>query len=147
MPATPAVTREQPPAATSREHQTTPPREGGRPARNRKMPSRFQDYEMAEMSAPEEVRRPPSSDDEASDVGGMKEDDSHGTDQSAIGATEQSDIYVANRVSGSARVNTRSETRANQLGNVVLRLKDLLVEYDIDRVTAALIIGRLALDI
>ena len=147
LPATPAATREQPPAATSREHQTPPPREGGRPARNRKMPSRFQDYEMAEMSAPEEVRRPPSSDDEASDVGGMKEDDSHGTDQSAIDATEQSDIYVANRVSGSARVNTRSETRANQLGNVVLRLKDLLVEYDIDRVTAALIIGRLALDI
>ena len=77
----------------------------------------------------------------------MMEDDSHGTDQSAIGATEQSVINVANRVSGSARVNTRSETRDSQLGNVVLRLKDLLVEYDIDRVTAALIIGRLALDI
>ena len=75
------------------------------------------------------------------------EDDNHGTDQSAISATEQSVIDAVNRVSGSARVNTRGETRANQLGNVVLRLKDLLDEYNIDRVTAALIIGRLALDI
>ena len=77
----------------------------------------------------------------------VMEDDNHGTDQSAISATEQSVIDAVNQVSGSARVNTRGETRANQLGNVVLRLKDLLVEYNIDRVTAAQIIGRLALDI
>ena len=110
------------------------------------MPSRFQDYEMAEMSAPEEVRRPPSSDDEASDVGGMKEDDSHGATQSAIDATNQSAIDADDPVSSSGRVNVRNETRASQLGNVILGLKDLLVDNDIDRVTAALIVGRLALD-
>ena len=70
----------------------------------------------------------------------MKEDDSHGTDQSAI------DADAAGPISGSARVKARSETRAHQLRNIVLGLKDLLVENDIDRVTAALIIGRLALD-
>ena len=68
----------------------------------------------------------------------MKEDDSHGTVQSAIDA--------ASPTSGSARVIVRSEDRGRQLGNRVLGLKDLLVEDDIDRVTAALIIGRLALD-
>ena len=95
---------------------------------------------QAEMSVPEEFRRTPSSDDEASDVGGMMEDDSHGTDQSAI------DADAAGPTSGPARVKARSDTRAHQLGNIVLGLKDLLVQNDIDRVTAALIIGRLALD-
>ena len=70
----------------------------------------------------------------------MMEDDNHGTDQSAI------DAGAASPISGSARVKARSETRAHQLGNIVLGLKDLLVENDIDRVTAALIIGRSALD-
>ena len=93
---------------------------------------------QAEMSVPEEFRRTPSLDDEASDVGGMREDDSHGTDQSAIDA--------ASPTSGSARVIVRSEDRGRQLGNRVLGLKDLLDEDDIDRVTAALIVGRLALD-
>ena len=102
------------------------------------MPARFNDFEMAEMSVMEEFRRTPSSDDEASDVGGMMEDDSHGTDQSAIDA--------ASPTSGSAREIARSEDRARQLGNIILGLKDLLVENEIDRVTAALIIGRLALD-
>ena len=71
---------------------------------------------------------------------GLKEDDSHGTDQSAI------DADAAGPTSGPARAKDRSETRAHQLGNIVLGLKDLLVVNDIDRVTAALIIGRLALD-
>ena len=66
------------------------------------------------------------------------EDDSNGTDQSAIDA--------ASPTSGSSREFVRSEERARQLGNIVLGLKDLLVENDIDRVAAALIVGRLALD-
>ena len=77
---------------------------------------------------------------------GVKEDDSHGATQSAIDTTNQSAIDADDPVSSSGRVNVRNETRASQLGNVILGLKDLLVDNDIDRVTAALIVGRLALD-
>ena len=66
------------------------------------------------------------------------EDDNRGTDQSVTDA--------AGLTSGSGREIVRSEDRASKLGNIVLGLKDLLVENDINRVTAALIIGRLALD-
>ena len=60
--------------------QVQPPRDGGRPTRNRRPPSRFEDYEMAEMS--EHVRRTSSTDEEEDDVRGMLEDDILGPNQS-----------------------------------------------------------------
>ena len=88
------------------------------------------------------IRRTPSSDDEDNDVEGMMEDDNHGTGQ----RPEQSAIDTNSPVSGSGRTPARNETQAVRLGNVVLGLRDLLVDNGVDEDKAAMIIGRLAMD-
>ena len=72
----------------------------------------------------------------------MMEDDNHGTGQ----RPEQSAIDTNSPVSGSGRTPARNETQAVRLGNVVLGLRDLLVDNGVDGDKAAMIIGRLAMD-
>ena len=135
---TPASTRRQQLAPQAGQEPAPPPLDGGRPTRTRKMPSKYQDFEMGEAR----IRRTPSSDDEDNDVEGMMEDDNHGTDQ----RPEQSNIDPDNHVSGSGRTPASNETQSVRLGNVVLGLRDLLVDNGVDKDKAAMIIGRLAMD-
>ena len=72
----------------------------------------------------------------------MMEDDIHGTDQ----RPEQSNISADSSVSGSGRTPVSNETQSVRLGNVVLGLRDLLVDNGVDGDKAAMIIGRLAMD-
>ena len=70
------------------------------------------------------------------------EDDIHGTDQSP----EQSNISTDSHVSGSVLAPASNVGQSVRLGNIVLGLRDLLVDNDVDIDKAAMIIGRLAMD-
>ena len=136
QPATPVTQRQSVRPAAPAE-QVQPPRDGGRPTRNRRPPSRFEDYEMAEMS--DNVRRTSSTDEEEDDVGGMLEDDILGPNQSNGDAAVRS-------ISGPGRALARRKDHATQLGNVILGMKELLAMNGVNEIKAAQIIGRMALD-
>ena len=136
QPATPVTQRQSVEPAAPAE-QVQPPRDGGRPTRNRRPPSRFEDYEMAEMS--DNVRRTSSTDEEEDDVGGMLEDDILGPNQSNGDAAVRS-------ISGPGRALARRKDHATQLGNVILGMKELLAVNGVNEIKAAQIIGRMALD-
>ena len=112
--------------------------DSGRPTRTKKLPGKYHDFEMGEAR----IRRQPSSDDEDNDVEGMMEDDNHGTDQ----RPEQSNINADSHVSGSVRTPASNVGQSVRLGNIVLGLRDLLVDNGVDIDKAAMIIGRLAMD-
>ena len=137
QPVPPAATRHQPAPQTGQEP-VQPLPDSGRPTRARKLPGKYHDFEMGEAR----IRRQPSSDDEDDDVEGMMEDDIHGTDQSP----EQSNISTDSHVSGSVLAPASNVGQSVRLGNIVLGLRDLLVDNDVDIDKAAMIIGRLAMD-
>ena len=98
------------------------------------MPSRYDDYELGEMSVMESVRRAPSPDWEDDGVGGMTEDDS---------PYQQSDTGIT----GPELPAARTASHATRVGRIILGLKDLLEENGVDTAEAAKIIGRVAMEI
>ena len=98
------------------------------------MPSRYDDYELGEMSVLEVVRRAPSPDWEDDGVGGMTEDDSP-NNQSDTGKT------------GPELPTARTVCHATRVGRVILGLKDLLEVNGVDTAEAVKIIGVVAMEI
>ena len=100
------------------------------------MPSRYDDYELGEMSVMESVRRAPSPDWEDDGVGGMTEDDS---------PNHQSDTGIT--ITGPELPAARTASHATRVGRIILGLKDLLEENGVDNAEAAKIVGRVAMEI
>ena len=124
----------QPAQPVRQQQEQRPARDGGRPTRSRRMPSRYDDYELGEMSVMESVRRAPSPDWEDDGVGGMTEDDS---------PYQQSDTGIT----GPELPAARTASHATRVGRIILGLKDLLEENGVDTAEAAKIIGRVAMEI
>ena len=138
MPALPETPAQQQatPGTPDRPAPVQPPT-GGRPTRARKLPDRFRDYEMAEMSVKKDVRRPTSPVREDDDVEGMLEDDMHGAEASDGGETG----YENPDVPGSR------ETRATCIGAVLSGLKDLCRMNGINEIQTASLMGQVAVEL